>query len=131
MWQGFAKAPRVDRSNQSLFLCQIIYTIFNRNFRRAFKRILSCQICGHSPPNRRFSRTTSQRDYHSTATLTGTASSSTPRTTRSTKIDMNQSPNTYRAYTRPVFWKFNTIRTDGNCNSRNQAQKTSDNECSL
>ncbi|XP_054159312.1 5-hydroxytryptamine receptor 2B-like [Oppia nitens] len=40
----------------------IIYTIFNRNFRRAFKRIILCQICANDsvPKSRRFSRTASQ-----------------------------------------------------------------------
>ncbi|RWS20086.1 serotonin receptor-like protein [Leptotrombidium deliense] len=40
----------------------IIYTIFNRNFRRAFRRILLCQRFGHSPQHHTFRRKTSNYD---------------------------------------------------------------------
>ncbi|RWS00454.1 5-hydroxytryptamine receptor 2A-like protein, partial [Dinothrombium tinctorium] len=57
-WLGFISST----------LNPIIYTIFNRNFRRAFRRILLCQVFKHSPHNQTFRRKTSTYDlthsYH-------------------------------------------------------------------
>ncbi|CAG2181924.1 unnamed protein product, partial [Oppiella nova] len=100
----------------------IIYTIFNRNFRRAFKRILLCQICANEslPNSRRFSRTASQTRDNTTHTKRSSAS---PAHQTSRHCDINTSfnensdtndSNNHRShhynynYNKPLSWKFNT-----------------------
>ncbi|CAG2108409.1 unnamed protein product, partial [Medioppia subpectinata] len=124
----------------------IIYTIFNRNFRRAFKRILLCQICANdSLPNRRYSQTASQmRDntHHKRCSASPAHQNSRLcdiNTSFNDNSDTNDSNNhrshnhNYHNHNKPVSWKFNTT-----FNARNNGSKATQSynldrniECSL
>ena len=135
--------------NDFNFKKQIIYTIFNRNFRRAFKRIVLCQICANDsiPNSRRFSRTASQTRDNTNTTHHKRSSASPAHQTSSKFCDINTSLDNNREtesnnhqnqslchnvtykYDKPLSWKFNT--TFNAHNNSSKGTQIQNKECSL